>query len=148
MRKGDFIGGAAIALLGLFVILYSYSLTTPKSSGIIDAAFLPKFIGIVLFITGSLLFIKAFRKSRYLQESSIVLHIKEIVMIIAFIIYVFLIPYFGFVILTPLFIISLAFYLGFKNIFANISISILVTAGIYILFNQVLNIPMPTGILI
>lgn len=145
MRKGDHIAGIIIVLLGIAVLIYSNSLNTPDA-GYIDASFFPNVIGVLFIITGSMLVIDTIRKSKYTDEEKITLYLKEAVMIVAYFVYIILMPYVGYMIMTPLLIAGLTFYLGYRKIYANLIIGIVVMISVYVLFNKLLSVPLPTGI--
>lgn len=145
MRKGDRIAGIIIVLLGIAVLIYSNSLNNPNA-GYIDASFFPNVIGILFIVTGSMLVIDTIRKSKYTGEEKITLYFKEAVMIVAYFVYIILMPYVGYMIMTPLLIAGLTFYLGYRKIYANLIIGVVVMISVYVLFNKLLSVPLPTGI--
>ncbi|WP_080872936.1 tripartite tricarboxylate transporter TctB family protein [Oceanobacillus timonensis] len=145
MRLGDRITGIFVIIIGSFVWIYSHNNLTNPAIDDVDASFFPKVIGGLLIITGVVLMIKTILKNKKKTDQKLVLYMKELIMIIAYALYIFLVPVLGFIITSPLLIIGLAFYLGSKKIVMNVMVGVLVTAGIYFFFQELLSVPLPRG---
>jgi hypothetical protein len=60
--------------------------------------------------------------------------------------YLFLLPYVGFLVLTPLQMIAFMFLLGERNKVLIFSIPFVLTLGIVLLFTKVMYVPLPRGV--
>ena len=113
-----------------------------------NALLLPKIILILLMVISFFLGIKQFflkyksKKDNTEEQNNNIL----IVTVILSIIYLFGMNFFGFFILTPIFIFVFTSILDYKKHLINLLFSISLTIIVYILFIRVLYVPLPQGI--
>jgi len=154
MKKYDKILGT---LLIIFAgALYFYSGTFPVREGrprVLNAGFYPQLLAIILAVLAVALIITAFIKDYkgkndveiWKNTSSLKLFLKTLVMLI---IYPYLLTYLGFATATLIFIFIMIYNLFSKeerNIKKLGFISLIITIVIYLVFNEFINIPFPTG---
>lgn len=133
---------------GVYIIL-SYKL--PKyPNAIIDADVVPKGIGLILMFFAVLLFMdkkeetEAEKQKRKLSKSNLVLLLAVLAFIL---IYISLLEILGFLIMTTLFIFGCSLFLGYKKHLTNGIVSIVFSLAIYTLFNYLLRINLPAGVI-
>lgn len=157
MKKYDKILGTI--LLVFAGALYFYSGTFPVREGrprVLNAGFYPQLLAIILAILAFALIITAFMKDYKNKEdvvfwknmSSLKLFLGTLVMLV---IYPYLLTYLGFATATLIFIfimINSLFTKEERNIKRLGFISIIITIVIYLVFNEFINIPFPSGLLI
>jgi putative tricarboxylic transport membrane protein len=136
------------SLAGVYLIL-SYSL--PKyQNAIIDADVVPKGLGFLLLFFAVLLFFnrkeetEAEKQKRTMSKSNFLILLAVLAFIL---IYISLLEILGFLIMTTLFIFSCSLFLGYKKHFANGIVSVVFSVAIYGLFNYLLRINLPAGII-
>ncbi|PWW29012.1 putative tricarboxylic transport membrane protein [Cytobacillus oceanisediminis] len=136
------------SLAGVYLIL-SYSL--PKyQNAIIDADVVPKGLGFLLLFFAVLLFFdkkeetEAEKQKRTLSKSNFLILLAVLAFIL---IYISLLEILGFLIMTTLFIFGCSLFLGYKKHIANGIVSVVFSVAIYGLFNYLLRINLPAGII-
>lgn len=156
MKKNDKI--VSIILFVFSVLLYTYSDTfpvRPNQPRVLNAGFYPQLLAIILGGLSILLLIAAFKKEYEAEEkavfwknkSSFILFLKTLLMLL---IYPFLLNYLGFGSATLIFIIIMVYFLSNKktsNFKKMALISLAITAAIYLVFNEFINIPFPHGLI-
>lgn len=116
----------------------------------VDADMVPTALGFLLIFLSILLF---FSKDSETKEQKARRNIpkKDIAVLVtvgAFIfIYIMLLEFLGFVIITGLFIFFCSWFLGYKKHMTNIVVSILFPIFLYTVFSLLLDINLPKGIL-
>jgi|SRR5699024_1259779 len=146
MKIADRVTGVILIILGAVVWLYSTNNIKVDPLSVIDAAFLPRFIGIGLILAGVILFMATYRgKSN--EDEKVTFHKKEATIILMFVIFIVLLPFIGYLILTPILLIVVSSFVGEGKFISKIAPSIIITAGIYIVFKYLLSVPIPTGTL-
>lgn len=136
------------AIAGVYLIL-SFSL--PKyPNAIIDADVVPKGLGFLLLFFAILLFFdkkeetEAEKQKRSISKNNV----WVLLAVLAFIlIYISLLEILGFLIMTTLFIFCCSLFLGYKKHLANGIVSVVFSMAIYALFNYLLRINLPAGII-
>jgi putative tricarboxylic transport membrane protein len=158
IRYGELFVTLAIFLTSLFLLLTINNYIKVSSSRVAADQLGPKFwpililIGIV-FLTGIILF-KIFRQIKNKgwdseQEDATIDQFTDkrlFTLISITVIYVFLLPYLGFLSLTPFFIIFVSWLIGIRVIWKNLTFSILLTAIFIYVFGNFLYVPLPRGI--
>lgn len=133
----------------LLYLLLSYQL--PKYPyAIIDADFVPKILGFLLLFLSVLLFLskkketEEEKKKRTIPKADIV---TLLVVCVFMLVYIFLFELIGFFIMTALFVFVCSWYLGYKRHVVNAIVSLSFSLCIYLLFNYMLQINLPAGVL-
>lgn len=138
-----------LAVIAGFYLLLSYNL--PKyPNAIIDADVVPKGLGILLLFFAILLYFdkkeetEAEKQKRTIAKENVLLLLAVLVFIF---IYIVLLEIIGFVIMTALFIYGCSFFLGYRKHLTNAIVSVAFSLVIYGLFNYLLKINLPAGII-
>ncbi|WP_026580774.1 tripartite tricarboxylate transporter TctB family protein [Bacillus sp. J33] len=136
------------AIAGVYLIL-SFSL--PKyPNAIIDADVVPKGLGFLLLFFAILLFFdkkeetEAEKQKRSISKNNVLVLLAVLAFIL---IYISLLEFLGFLIMTTLFIFCCSLFLGYKKHLANGIVSVVFSMAIYGLFNYLLRINLPAGII-
>ncbi|MGI8315949.1 tripartite tricarboxylate transporter TctB family protein [Halobacillus mangrovi] len=116
----------------------------------IDSDFIPRALGFILIGLAVFLF---FDKSSETDEEKKKRSVpkKEILVLLAvggmIFAYIFLFEILGFLLTTALFVFFCSWFLGYKNWVSNVLVSIIFPSALYYLFNYLLQIRLPQGIL-
>ncbi|QFT89077.1 Tripartite tricarboxylate transporter TctB family protein [Bacillus sp. THAF10] len=137
---------AAIASLYLF---FSYKIPSyPYAT--VDADVVPKGLGYLLLFLSILLFLQRTVESEQEKQKRDIPK-KELGVLLAvagfILIYISLFEIVGFVIMTTLFIFCCSSFLGFRKYITSLIVAIVFSLLIYFLFNYLLLIHLPAGIL-
>lgn len=143
------ISGLLSILVGSF--FYYLTLDFPSiETDVLGAAFLPKLYSILLIIFGVILITKKLVKSNTNpenQEGEFKGFFYGLSSMVIVLIYVLLLPYIGFYIATILVMLTLLYFLKVRKILVLLSVSVGVTLFVFILFEKLLKVPLPTGVL-
>ncbi|GAM15654.1 tripartite tricarboxylate transporter TctB family protein [Mesobacillus selenatarsenatis] len=138
-----------LAILAGFYLVLSYNL--PKyPNAIIDADVVPKGLGFLLLFFAVLLYLdkkeetEAEKVKRTISKENVLLLLAVLVFIL---IYIFLLEIIGFLIMTALFIFGCSLFLGYRKHVTNAIVSVAFSLVIYGLFNYLLKINLPAGII-
>lgn len=139
-------------MLAVFAGAYLYfSYNLPKySNAIIDADVVPKILGYLLLLLAVILFFdkkeetEAEKQKRKISRGNVLVLLTVLVFIL---LYIFFLEMFGFLIMTTLFIFGCSLFLGYKKHVTNGITSIVFSFAIYALFNYLLKINLPSGVL-
>ncbi|OLS34332.1 tripartite tricarboxylate transporter TctB family protein [Bacillus sp. MRMR6] len=141
----------AVVLAMTAGIYLTLSYNIPKyPNAIIDADFVPKGLGFLLFFFAVLLFFdkKEETESEKLKRSISKSNVFLILVVAVFIlIYISLLEIAGFLFMTTLFIFCCSLFLGYKKHITNGIVSVVFSVAIYVLFNYLLRINLPAGII-
>ncbi|WP_082233197.1 tripartite tricarboxylate transporter TctB family protein [Halobacillus massiliensis] len=116
----------------------------------VDSDLVPKVLGFILFGLAILLY---FDKSSETKEQKAKRDVpkREIPMMLGvagmILIYIFLFEMIGFLIMTALFVFGCAAFLGYRRWVTNVIVSLLFPGILYYVFNYLLQIRLPQGIL-
>ncbi len=144
IRVLDRILGIFLMLSSLFMYAYTYTFDYPKGGGyMVDIAFFPRFLSVVLFILGSLLLL--IRPAGVGKRASITKGKKLISIYISFLGYTFLLDWLGFLIDTFLWVAFMSWLVGERRGWVIFLTAFLGTAAGYYLFSVVLGVPLPEG---
>ncbi|MBS8266170.1 tripartite tricarboxylate transporter TctB family protein [Mesobacillus boroniphilus] len=138
-----------LAILAGFYLLLSYNL--PKyPNAIIDADVVPKGLGFLLLFFAVILYLdkKEETEAEKLKRTITKENVMLLLAVLAFIlIYIFLLEIIGFLIMTALFIFGCSLFLGYRKHVTNAIVSVVFSLVIYGLFNYLLKINLPAGII-
>lgn len=147
MKKDDILSGCILIAVSIYFLRESNSLP-PSSLGIPGSAFFPRLICFAFVIFGSILIIRSFKKGEAERKITLILK-KDLIRVLAVIllcgIYIFSIPFLGFIFTSILFIVFLMFIFQVKRIGIIILWSFIVTLIIYFIFKILLKVPLPAG---
>lgn len=147
MKKDDILSGCILIAISIYFLRESNSLP-PSSLGIPGSAFFPRLICFAFVIFGGILIIRSFKKGEAERKITLILK-QDLIRVLAVIllcgIYIFSIPFLGFILTSILFIVFLMFIFQVKRIGIIILWGFLVTLIIYFIFKILLKVPLPAG---
>lgn len=144
MRFLDRALGVSLILLSVFLYLYTYVFDYPKGSGyMVDIAFFPRFLAVVLFILGFILLLK--RPTGMEERASITKGKKLIAMYLSFIFYTLALDKLGFLVDTFLWVAFMSWLVGERKVWIMLLTAFLATAMGYYLFSVILGVPLSEG---
>ena len=144
--KVDFIIG--LLLVALSTVGYIIAEKLPEVEKGLGPGEYPQFVLTILFLLGLILSAYAYfqlKKNRTSPESNYEKgELKQIgLLVICVALYIRLVAYFGFILLTPFFIFLMMLIFGLRRYIKMIVISVIATAVIYVLFNNFLLVLLP-----
>lgn len=137
-----------ITIISFSLILYFYLIpnfvTEGQVADTMSPRFFPKLGTILIGFGGASLFLSSFVKNRDScdKDKKIRSVLGPTLLIFAFSVFIFIFYKIGYVYAAPIFISSLMFIFGSRNYINIISISIIVSVAIYIIFTYGLNLPL------
>lgn len=147
MKKDDILSGCILIAISIYFLRESNSLP-PSILGIPGSAFFPRLICFAFLIFGGILIIRSFKKGEAERKITLILK-QDLIRVLAVIllcgIYIFSIPFLGFILTSILFIVFLMFIFQVKRIGLIILWGFLVTLIIYFVFKILLKVPLPAG---
>ena len=139
----ELVVGLLIVALGIFVFCYSFTLKTAETG--IGAGGYPKFIGVVLIILGAcqtaISLYQKVRSPEFNVDSKKLIKLVELVG--SMMLYLWLLPHLGFVIMTPILLIVLMLLFGIKGWVMGLVVAIVFTIIVYLLFTEVFLVFLP-----
>ncbi|WP_058487037.1 tripartite tricarboxylate transporter TctB family protein [Defluviitalea phaphyphila] len=147
MRKANLISAFIFIVLSIYVISEASHFPNYGGSEVTGPGFFPIILSIILIVLSVLLIITSIfnkdeRNTGLFEKKAV----KAYITILSLLIYVMLLKYVGFIILTLIFLFGLIRFYGMKN-YIKISLSsIVATVSIYWIFKVLLSVPLPTGI--
>ncbi|WP_017729543.1 tripartite tricarboxylate transporter TctB family protein [Halalkalibacterium ligniniphilum] len=141
----------ALVLMAIAVLFLILSYQLPEYAYVpVDSDMMPKSLGFLLLIL-SVIFYFSQDIDTEEQKKRRSIPKKEVFMLLGVLgqvlVYIFLLEMIGFVITTFLFIICCSVTLGYRNWIATILTAFLFSISVYYLFNYLLSIRLPSGIL-
>jgi putative tricarboxylic transport membrane protein len=164
MKKSNFVIGSIFLLLSAFYYFSTRDLPPPSKMDNLGAAFFPNLLAAVLAVLSLILIIDslflqpaasaedkhgaAIKGAERLEEDAFgaeQISYKTLLptMILSFL-YIILLPLFGYLVVTPVFLLALTWLLGEKwktNVYASAGL----TAALYLLFAVLLGVRLPGG---
>ncbi|MDU8924981.1 tripartite tricarboxylate transporter TctB family protein [Pasteurellaceae bacterium LIM206] len=147
----NFMAGFIFFFVSLFYLGNSFLIQT-KGVVSIEADFMPKIYGVMLLICSSVLLITSFLKvrTRTKKENTVTDWKRIFAVLVLIFIYVLLMEYIGFVLISILFLFCLSLLLTpdyvKKNYWVYIFFSIILPIIAYFIFSHYLSLTMPSGI--
>ena len=148
MKKVDLIISIIlIAFIGFYAFL-TINLPARNLPNTLDSDFMPWILVICLSLLSILLLLKAIF-GRTVEKGDSTISLKEglgVLFLTAIIfVYVKAISLFGFIIITPIFIAVLMLFTGSRKWKEVVIVSIVATFGIYLFFQKIFQVLLPTG---
>jgi len=135
-----------LIIIGIFAYIETYSFRFIQSS------IFPRISLILLFLLSLTLILETIaiskNKTKYVKKDRNINNAKKTLSIFITLAYISIISFLGFYTATFLYVTSLMFYLGVKNIKKLFFISIMFVLFAYIVFKIILGLPTPYGIFI
>ena len=142
-RNSDRVFALILIIMASIMYYLISGMEEPYSTGALAASTYPRLILGCIILTSCLLIFK----TRNSAEGNNQISFKGLPVIILVAIYISFLEYIGFFLLTPVILFILPLLAGFRR-YGLTSISvIIVTFALYGVFVEVLNIPLPVGIL-
>jgi putative tricarboxylic transport membrane protein len=143
IRNTNRLFAIVVICIASIMFVLTGSLGVAETNDVMGASAYPKFILICIIVLSCVVFFKP--AHRDVVPGSISL--RGLPVIVSTALYISLIEYAGFFIITPLFLLLLPLLAGFRS-YRLIGISVIVvTASLYGVFVEILAIPLPAGIL-
>lgn len=145
------VGAAAIALLVAVVVL-SERFPLPHRFQL-GAAVFPRTVAALLALVGGSIalqrIVTGLRRARAAPEDHVVIEspVQIVAVLGALVLYGTFLRYLGFLVVTPLFLLFVLRLLGVRPWIAVVLIAAASTAGIWIVFDRLLGVPLPNGLL-
>ena len=135
----------ALVLIVLASIFYTLigGMEEPYSPGALAASTYPRLILACIIVLSCMLIIRPVAG----EQGTTIISVKGLAVILLAAGYIFLIETLGFFLLTPVFLFVVPLVVGYRTHVANTASAVLVTAGLYVVFVQLLSIPLPAGLL-
>jgi len=147
VKKDDILSGCILIAISIYFLKESNSLP-PSSLRVPGSAFFPRLICFAFLVFGGILIIRSLKKGEIEGKITLISKqdlIRVLAVILLCVIYIFSIPFLGFILTSILFIISLMFIFQVKRIGIIILWGFLVTLIIYFIFKILLKVPLPVG---
>jgi len=163
MNMTDIIIAVILIIIAFFYHYATRNFPPPSAIENLGAAFFPNLLALILVILSILLIIESILLERAkkaktvidsgerLEEDSFAVETLSYPHLIGTIVltglYIILLPPVGYLIVTPIFLIVLIWFLGTVRWLTNILCSVLLTIILYILFHTMLGVALPSGLL-
>ncbi|WP_172408223.1 tripartite tricarboxylate transporter TctB family protein [Desulfosporosinus sp. FKA] len=153
-QTGNLIDSIATILLGFIIwFMIPYQIVIPSSLAqvAVNPQLIPRILAVVLILAGVFHLLSCFRhKERSIvnegkQEDGAI--IRLLLGMIAIFAYVALMPILGFVLATILDILCFIYLLGQPKWYISLPVAVIASVIIWVIFYQLLNVPLPTGFL-
>jgi len=136
--------GAIMVIISLIVMILSINIPKQNLFELADGSFFPTLISLIMLISGIVQLYESAREKpvqerKEERESSFTVP----VFIVIFFLYIILLNYFSFFILSFLFLVIIMFYLRGVSLLYNIFISIGTIVALYLIFTTVFGIVFP-----
>lgn len=148
LKKENIIFGLIGTLLSIYVFWKTSRFPVDKVMGI-GPAFFPRILAIGLIIFSIILIILNLFKKKEAVKASFSIKNPEIqrvaISLVATIVYVLCMSFFGFIISTTLYLMFLMYLMKLRKWMRIIIVSVAVSVVIYTIFKSLLNISLPSG---
>ena len=152
-RNADYITALLVAAVAVAALVVSQGFpATPIPTDIGAGAFPQTFALLLLILCFLLAANRFFTRTAHTtterdtsQDTALEHLVRPTIGALAMAVYISLLSIVGYVILTVIFLVFLIWMMGFRSLIWNIVISIALTAGLYLLFDYGLQVPLPVG---
>jgi len=149
MKKAEMIAGIVLLLLSGLVIFSALQMPPSTSFGP-GAGFLPLWLGVLLAVLATILFVSAWRSQAKVQDGESVFPGKQALFAITLVlvglaVYILLIDVLGYVVDTFLFIMFLVKVVEREPWSLTLKLAVVATAGLFIVFHTLLGITLPSN---
>jgi hypothetical protein len=152
LRKAEVIFGVAAILLAALFFVLSGSFPDSRSREV-GMAFYPRVVSTIIFLLSLTVIYEAIKKKRPEPADQKPLFamkdggfFRALIMIGMTLVYLLVLSYLGFLIITPIFLIILMMVYKASSMWKIVLISGVTTLVVYVTFQLFLKIPLPTGI--
>ncbi|MHB8830065.1 MAG: tripartite tricarboxylate transporter TctB family protein, partial [Syntrophales bacterium] len=147
--KAEMIAGVVLLLLSGLVIFGALQMPPPASFGP-GAGFLPFWLGVLLAVLATILFVSAWRSQATMQGSEPLFPGKQALFAITLVlvglaVYILLIDVLGYVVDTFLFIVFLVRVVERESWPLTLKLAVAATAGLFMVFHILLEITLPSN---
>jgi len=147
MKKAEMITGVVLLILSGLVIWNSLEMPPSASFGP-GAGFLPFWLGVLLAVLATILFVSAWRSQSAGKDSQPVFPGKQALFAIALVlvglaVYILIIDVLGYVVDTFLFVVFLVKVVEREPWALSLKLAVAATAGLFIIFRVLLKITLP-----
>ena len=143
MSKVDFFSG--IGIMGFSVIVFILGEGMPKAELGIGPGDYPKFFAVFLFVLGLGLaaqsYLKRIKQNKKFYSKDGIIHVGGLLLITF--LYIWAMPYIGFLYLTPFYLVAAMLFYGAKKLFTVSAVSIGFSIAIYWLFTSIFQVMLP-----
>lgn len=171
MKKGDYIIGVLLCLVGVFVFFQASQIPTMvavEKSSVVNARFFPQLMSVLLVIMGILLLIENYslerrnkkneisannsdvatkidEKNKFISSHILLIRLSGVVILC----FIFLLTYnpMGFLLSSVMFIFIYLLIVRIRDLLTLALVSLLPPVCIYLTFKMLLGVPLPEGIL-
>ena len=151
MKKADVITSIVLLVLSGLMIWEAYQMPPSATFGP-GAGFLPIGVGLVLAILATILLVEAWRRPGDLNSKSPFPAIKPLIRVVLLLVglmaYISLIEVIGFLVDTFLYVTFLMWVVEREKWQKSLAVAVLTTAGLYIIFQTLLGIKLPSNMFV
>jgi putative tricarboxylic transport membrane protein len=151
---GELAFAGSLLLLGIIVLIDTKNMLVPPGSGSVGPQVFPTIIGIFILFVALILIIEVLRGNYGQPEGTEFGEIKTqtdwktlSTVAASILTYPFLIESAGFVVASTLVFFGVGFAYGARKMIRNLSIALIFSLIVYLIFTQLLNVNLPAGIL-
>lgn len=147
-KQGDLIMGIVMLTFSVVFYYFSYHFAGYEMEKVphdVGPAFLPRLLLGALAIESVALILAGVSKNADNRSMKPIFQLKPIVMLVAFVVYIFLCTFFGYMIATMAFMILGFFVLGVRGMWTLLLVPPVITVATWFLFGTILGIYLPTG---
>ncbi|QQK78829.1 tripartite tricarboxylate transporter TctB family protein [Salicibibacter cibi] len=144
MKRVDLISSIIVMAVAIFFLYQTFGFPATGTDSETGPEFIPRIFSTLLMILGIILFIKSF----ITKEEAPTTKVKMIALTIGILfVYLLLINFLGYYSSTILFVLVLLLITNIRKIAFLITVPIMVALFIFVFFENLLTVPIPTGIL-
>lgn len=147
MKKTDLFVGIALILLSVAVWITSGQFPSVGDTDV-GPGFFPRLIVNGLILMSLVLIAAAFRPGQAAEEAGPPTSWRRTILgFVCMFVFLALVYLGGFHLATPVFLLGFMWLFGYRKPIASILVAVLVTLFIYLIFETVLQVPLPAGVL-
>jgi putative tricarboxylic transport membrane protein len=145
MRRADFVGGIGLLLLAILYFERSFAISTGLASDRLGPTFYPRVLAVVLAVLATVLIARSLTDRSDPSPLSRVRAGRLFAVFGVMLLWVGLLPYLGFPLVTPLLLVAVMWILGHRRWRSLIAVSLGLTLALYLVFVRTLNVLLPMG---